>query len=374
MRVMILEDDPWNADLLKQIILSIRPSARIECFSLVQAAIEAWELASYQLVVTEWDLPDASGVNLLKKIRRTDSAVALVIITGLADRASIMSVRPLGISAFISKPFQVKRVVESLAKLIPEVEPLIGRSSSDVDFLTHLGGLASSELDLPLKGDVREQMLRYLNGDEQDLRTLADSWQHDPALCARLVAVANSTAYNVEGRPCLNHVEALRKLGLQTSLNLAVGMALRQFTEQKEPWLKQAIESQLSEIDRLSERASVLAKQCGVAHAPLHTAALLHRMGELCVLYIAQVWVNNGHELDEEQLNTGLAKFSGPFAVSLKVNLNLPMPLRELIGAVYNLPQTQVRREQVVMRLAAAELLGEKAAVLDRLKRLAGLV
>lgn len=374
MRVMILENDPWVADLLKKIVLSIRPDIQVDWFSHVQKAIEAWQFAPYQLVVTELNLPDAPGIDLLKNIRRGDRSTPLVIITGNSDRASIMAVRPLGIGAFITKPFHVPRVIEYLAKLIPQPDaapssPLLGE-----DFIAHLAGLAADELDLPLIGNVREQMLSCLKGEAQDLRKLAESWQHDPALCAKLIAVANSSAYNNGGRSCLSHIEALRKLGAQTSLNLAMGMALRQFTEQAAPLLQLVIQSQLDEIERLSDRAATLSRQCGIDPAPLHTAALLHRMGELCVLYLAQVWENSGHTLDNDQVMQAIAKFSGPFAISLKAHWRLPMSLRELIGAVYALPPAQVRREQVLMRLAAAELHGEDISTIERLKRLAGLV
>ncbi|MDH1731650.1 hypothetical protein N5F00_19325 [Pseudomonas chengduensis] len=42
MRVLILEDDPWIADLLKQIVLSLRPGARVDCRTPVADALAAW--------------------------------------------------------------------------------------------------------------------------------------------------------------------------------------------------------------------------------------------------------------------------------------------------------------------------------------------
>lgn len=39
MRVMILEDDSWIADLLKQIVLSLRPTSHVVCLDSVSAAL-----------------------------------------------------------------------------------------------------------------------------------------------------------------------------------------------------------------------------------------------------------------------------------------------------------------------------------------------
>ncbi|MNR24843.1 hypothetical protein D3C85_1419500 [compost metagenome] len=91
------------------------------------------------------------------------------------------------------------------------------------------------------------------------------------------------------------------------------------------------------------------------------------------MLYQIQKWEGQGKSLDEEALSQALHDFAGPFAISLKACWGLPLALRELIGAIYVLPPMQVRREQVVMRLAAAINNGEPEADLERLQRLSGL-
>ena len=128
----------------------------------------------------------------------------------------------------------------------------------------------------------------------------------------------------------------------------------------------------LEAAERLAEQVVILARQAGLDPAPLQVAALLHRMGELCVLLQSQKWASQGNSLDDRLLGQAIGDFAQPFALNLKSHWGLPMALRELIGAVYALPQVQVRREQVLMRLAAALCNGESAATVERLRRLAG--
>ncbi|WP_161492375.1 HDOD domain-containing protein [Pseudomonas frederiksbergensis] len=206
-----------------------------------------------------------------------------------------------------------------------------------------------------------------------DLRKLANDWQYDPALCAHLIAAANSAAYLGPGQPCTNLNGALTRLGGLTSVNLAISQALRQTNTQPDALLMTFVHGHLDVAERLAERVVLLAQQCGLDPAPLQSAALLHRMGELCVLYLTQIWENQGNTADEEMLTYAVRDFAAPFAVRLKAHWGLPMVLRELIGAAYALPPMQVRREQVVMRLAAAMNNGEPEADIERLQRLAGL-
>lgn len=376
MRVMILEDDHWIADLLKQIVLSLRPSAEIVCLGSVAEALADWQQQPSDLVISGWDLPDGEGTRLLKQVRQHNHEVPLVVITSRTDRSSVVKVRALGISAFIGKPFQASRVAASLDELLPvaAAEHHAARAVGDEDFLTYLQQLPTDELDMPLSKGIRDRLLQSFKGEQLNLRELAEDWRHDPALNARLLTVANSSAYHGAGRPCISPLEALQKLGAATSLNLAMALALRQSSALDNPLLRRLAEGHLDACERLAETSIALARLCNLDPAPFHCAALLHRMGELGVLYLAQAWENRGHSLSEEPLLLALGQFSAPFAIAMKVRWQLPMALRELIGACYGLPNISVKREVVVMRLAACEQ-DPAADSKDqaRLRRLAGL-
>lgn len=376
MRVLILEDDSWIADLLKQIVLSLRPGSQVVCLDSVSAALREWQQRPAQMVICDWNLPDGPGTLLLEQVRRDNSSTPLVVITGRSDRASVMAVRALKINAFISKPFQAAHVATSLETLLPADtgEPQPQASDPHHDLLEHLRSLPSSELQLPLKAHVRDRLLQSFKGEQVDLRELAGEWQHDPALSARLLSVANSSAYNLAGKPCTNLLEALQKLGAANSLNLAMGLALRQCSALDNALLRLFAQAHLDSTELLIERSTRLARQCAMDPAPFHSAALLHRMGELCVLYLAQAWQDSGQSFSEAQVMQAIDQFSGPFAISIKAQWHLPMHLRELIGACYNLPANNVKRENILMRLAACELnSATDDPELARLRRLAGL-
>lgn len=373
MRVMILDDDPWISDLLKQLVLSIRSVAQVDCFADVSSASTAWQQGDYQLVMADWNLPDGSGLDLLQSIRDKDKDTPLIVITGRADRDSVLAVRSLRISAFFTKPFQVPRLVQCLDALLPFDEPPRSTAINPEDLITYLRGLSAGELDLPLLASVKEKLQLGYGGAILDFRDLTNEWQNDPALCAHLISAANSTAYLGLGQPCKSLGAALSRLGGLTSVNLAMSLALRQTTIQTNTTLMTCIQAHLDDAERLAERVVRLAQLCGLDPAPLQTAALLHRIGELCVLYQTQKWESQGNSVNEELLSHIVRDFAAPMALLLKARWGLPMTLRQLIGAIYTLPTIPVRREQVVMRLAGAMNNDEPEATIERLKRMAGL-
>lgn len=372
MRVMIVDDDPWLADLLKQLVFSARPAAAVDCFGDAQSAFDAWQRSRYQLVLADWNLPDDSGFSLLQRIRQQDRDTPLVMITGRSDRESVLSVRSLAISAYITKPFDVPKVLACIEQLLPEDATLLATAVSREELPDYLGRLSAADLDLPLLAGVKERLKLVCQGVPLDFRELSEQWQHDPALCAYLIAAANSAAYGGGGQACVSLPEALKRLGGRTSLNLAVALALRQACGEEDTLPSLLLREHLEAAERLAEQVVILARQAGLDPAPLQVAALLHRMGELCVLLQSQKWASQGNSLDDRLLGQAIGDFAQPFALALKTHWGLPMALRELIGAVYALPQVQVRREQVLMRLAAALCNGEPAAGVERLRRLAG--
>ncbi|WP_439860196.1 response regulator [Pseudomonas sp. MBLB4136] len=374
MRVMILEDDPWIADLLKQIVLSLRPAAQVKCLDSVAAALMDWQQHAADLVISDWNLPDDSGTHLLEQVHRDNSQVPLVMVTGRADRSSVLEVKAIGVSAFISKPFQVPKVLECLQQLLPadEAEACVAPLAGD-SFVDHLAALPASALDLPLLAGMLDG-LQQAGEEPPSLQLLNERWQRDPALTARLIAAANSSQYNRANQACLSLAEALHRLGPVTSLNLGLGLGLRPAAELEDAELKLQAIAYVEQIERLGERVSRLAEQCHLDPAPLHSAAVLQRMGELCVLHQAQLWKNAGETLDAEQLQQALDQASNVLAYRLKAHWRLPTPLRELIGACYGLASNNVKRETIVMRLAVCELHPEPDQQdLARLRRLAGL-
>ena len=158
MRVLILEDDPWIADLLKQIVLSLCPGAQVDCQSRVADALAAWKRQAAQLVIADWHLPDGNGTQLLEEVRQRSKDIPLVMVTARADRDSVLTIRPLNISAFISKPFQVPKVIASLQPLLANAQTIAGEIDTVGDFFLHLETLADDALELPLRESLHQRL------------------------------------------------------------------------------------------------------------------------------------------------------------------------------------------------------------------------
>ena len=174
MRVMVVDDDPWLAGLLKQLVLNKRPGAEVDCYGDVKSAYAGWQSNKYQLILADWNLPDDSGLTLFKLIRKHDKETPLVMITGRADRESVLAIRPLAISAYITKPFDVPKVLECLESLLPADNTTVAHELVREDLTTFLSGRSAADLNLPLMHQVKDRLMLAALGTPLDFRELAE--------------------------------------------------------------------------------------------------------------------------------------------------------------------------------------------------------
>jgi len=88
-----------------------------------QEGLKLFQKNRFDLVVLDISMPRMSGVDVLKEIRRRDTNIPVIIMTGTNYNAALQQeCQSLGVKAFISKP-KVERLLE-------EVKSLLGAATS----------------------------------------------------------------------------------------------------------------------------------------------------------------------------------------------------------------------------------------------------
>lgn len=116
-RVLVADDDPE----LRQVIRQILESAGIE----VQEASSGVELlsrlakgGSFDLVVTDVQMPWASGEQVMQAARTAGYAMPVVLMTAFADDRLRRTVAAIPGAMLIEKPFDVRRLVEVVRSVL----------------------------------------------------------------------------------------------------------------------------------------------------------------------------------------------------------------------------------------------------------------
>lgn len=144
-RLFLLEDD---LSLINGLSFAIKKQGyEIDVARTMLEADDLWSEGKYDLVILDVSLPDGSGFEFCRKIRRT-SKIPIMFLTAADEETDIIMGLDIGGDDYITKPFK-------LAVFLSRIHALLRRSE---DFNTPVTELSSGDINIKLlKGEVYKQ-------------------------------------------------------------------------------------------------------------------------------------------------------------------------------------------------------------------------
>jgi two-component system chemotaxis response regulator CheY len=116
-KVLVVDD----SGTMRKII--IRSLNALGVTDIVEAAdgsdgLEVFKQHQFDAVLTDWNMPRMTGLELLKAIRATGSAVPIVLITTEAEKGRVLEAVQAGVSDYLVKPFETEGLRKKLQKFL----------------------------------------------------------------------------------------------------------------------------------------------------------------------------------------------------------------------------------------------------------------
>ena len=128
LRVMTVDDSRFMTRVVQQVLKTLG----IGHIGLAHSGHEAWDmLFDFQpdLVISDWDMDDGLGPDLVRRIRMDPSSpcpyVGVIMLTGYAERRRVMAARDFGITEFLTKPVSAKALYARLVSMVENPRPFI---------------------------------------------------------------------------------------------------------------------------------------------------------------------------------------------------------------------------------------------------------
>jgi two-component system chemotaxis response regulator CheY len=81
-------------------------------------ALELFRQGSFDLVLTDWNMPKKSGLELIQEIRKSDAATPIIMITTEAERTRVVAAIEAGCNDYLVKPFTADMLRDKLTKYL----------------------------------------------------------------------------------------------------------------------------------------------------------------------------------------------------------------------------------------------------------------
>ncbi len=115
-RIIVIDDEKWIGESLG--LLFSRKGFDVKSVLSGEKAIELIEKKPVDLVILDYNLPDMNGLEVLEKIRATDSNLPVIFMTGYGSETISIKAFKLGIDDYLIKPFDPKALMSRVFEIM----------------------------------------------------------------------------------------------------------------------------------------------------------------------------------------------------------------------------------------------------------------
>ncbi|MFL0799835.1 MAG: chemotaxis response regulator CheY [Agarilytica sp.] len=123
MKILIVDDFSTMRRIIKNLLRDLGFTNTHEADD-GSTALPALKSGDFDFLVTDWNMPGMSGIDLLKEVR-ADAKLAplpVLMVTAEAKRDQIIEAAQAGVNGYVVKPFTAQVLKEKIDKIFERVE------------------------------------------------------------------------------------------------------------------------------------------------------------------------------------------------------------------------------------------------------------
>ncbi|WP_209424770.1 response regulator transcription factor CtrA [Pararhodobacter sp. SW119] len=160
MRILLVEDDPTTARSIE--LMLTHANFNVYCTDMGEEAVELGKLYDYDLILLDLNLPDMTGLDVLRQIRLARIDTPILILTGEDSTDTKLKGFGSGADDYLTKPFHRD-------ELVARIHAIIRRSQGHAQSIIHTGKIA---VNLDAKTVDAEGDTVHLTGKEYQMLEL----------------------------------------------------------------------------------------------------------------------------------------------------------------------------------------------------------
>ncbi|PZP39528.1 MAG: response regulator [Pseudomonas fluorescens] len=119
MRILVVDD----AQTMRRIVVNLLRQLGFTNMTEADDGTTAWERLNTEhidLIISDWNMPKMTGIDLLKKVRESEKyrVTPFIMVTAEGKRENVIAAVQAGVSNYIVKPFNAATLKEKMTKVI----------------------------------------------------------------------------------------------------------------------------------------------------------------------------------------------------------------------------------------------------------------
>ena len=127
-RILVADDDPVIRRLISDVL--INNGFTVNTASNGEQAWEALQYDNYDLLVTDYEMPHLTGIELIERIRKVGMSLPVILVSGSFSAESVRDYPQLQIAAVLPKPFRKLEFLDTIKNALSACEDAITEHAS----------------------------------------------------------------------------------------------------------------------------------------------------------------------------------------------------------------------------------------------------
>ena len=123
MKILIVDDFSTMRRIIKNLLRDLGYTNTHEADD-GSSALPVLKGSDFDFLITDWNLPGMTGIELLKAVRADDKlrTLPVLMVTAEAKREQIIEAAQAGVNGYVVKPFTAQALKEKIEKIFERVE------------------------------------------------------------------------------------------------------------------------------------------------------------------------------------------------------------------------------------------------------------
>ncbi len=114
-RVLVADDSSTMRKIMIRSLQAVGVQEAVEAAD-GNEALALFQPGAFSLVLTDWNMPGKSGLEVVQGIRAQDPNVPIIMVTTEAEKSRVLQAIQAGVSDYLVKPFTADTLREKLEK------------------------------------------------------------------------------------------------------------------------------------------------------------------------------------------------------------------------------------------------------------------
>ena len=116
MKLLVVDDSSTMRRIIKNTLQRLGYEDILEA----EHGVEAWQIMDttegIQILITDWNMPEMNGLDLVKKVRADEryTSIPIIMVTTEGGKAEVITALKAGVNNYIVKPFTSQVLKEKL--------------------------------------------------------------------------------------------------------------------------------------------------------------------------------------------------------------------------------------------------------------------